>query len=94
MAGKIVLCLTRIQEYGNLKVMESSNIAELEKTVGALTKLCQEINPFNPLTENERASLKMLEINPEENPYAITNQLILRLENSIEALENLRRLRQ
>ncbi len=79
---------------GIYKVMESISIAELEKTVGDLTKLCQEINPFMPLSENERESLKKLSINPEAGPYAITNELILRLENSIEQLENLRGIKQ
>jgi hypothetical protein len=75
-------------------LMESRNIAELEKQVEELTRLCQEINPFAPLSDKEGAILRDLAINPEDGPYAITNALIFRLENSIEELQTLRGIKQ
>jgi hypothetical protein len=74
--------------------MESRNIAELEKQVLDLTRLCQEINPFGRLSSEEEKILKELSINTGDGPYAITNALILRLENSIESLQALRGINQ
>jgi len=65
--------------------MENTTTAQLEYKAKMLKELCASLDPFSPLSEDEKKTLK--EFNFElNNPYKLTNQLIFALENTIEEL--------
>ena len=70
-------------DYGQMELQD------LEKQIEFLHTLCQELDPYAPLEEKTKESLKKLKIDPDnKDPFALTNQLIVRMENALEELQS------
>jgi hypothetical protein len=62
----------------------------LERRVKKLEKLCQEVDPFIPLTEELRIELSMFGIENWRDPDHLTKQIILMFEDSVKELRDLK----
>ncbi len=60
---------------------------ELKKKAAVLKKLCQELDPYAPLGARQKKKLASLGVNNLDDPFQITNQLLLLLEDALEELE-------
>ena len=66
-----------------------NKISLLKQEVGLLRDLCDKINPFEELSDEEKNILSELGISDYSDPYRVTNQLISRTEDTIEKLHHL-----
>jgi hypothetical protein len=62
----------------------------LERRVKKLEKLCQEVDPFIPLTEELKIELSMFGIEHWRDPDHLTKQIILMFEDSVKELRDLK----
>lgn len=62
----------------------------LEKRVKKLEMLCQEVDPFIPLTEELRHELSLFGIVNWRDPDHLTKQIILMFEDSVKELRDLK----
>ncbi|MFT6070044.1 MAG: archaellum component FlaC [Bacteriovoracaceae bacterium] len=62
----------------------------LERRVKKLEKLCQEVDPFIPLTEELKNELSMFGIETWRDPDHLTKQIILMFEDSVKELRDLK----
>lgn len=62
----------------------------LERRVKKLEKLCQEVDPFIPLTEELKNELSMFGIENWRDPDHLTKQIILMFEDSVKELRDLK----
>lgn len=67
-----------------LKTQGPANPFDLEAKVNELRKLCQEIDPYSPLSEDDIKLLAKYHIYDCFDPFALTNKLILALEDALE----------
>ncbi len=63
---------------------------DLESKAKKLSKLCQMINPYEKLAKETRDELFRLGIVNFEDPFAITNELLILLEEVDEELKKLK----
>jgi hypothetical protein len=61
-------------------------LAELKRKVTALKKLANEMDPYGDLSLKHRRSLEKFGIVDHGDPFAITNRLLLLLEDSLTEL--------
>lgn len=61
----------------------------LERRVKKLEKLCQEVDPFIPLSDELRNELSMFGIVNWRDPDHLTKQIILMFEDSVKELRDL-----
>jgi hypothetical protein len=54
---------------------------EFEKKRDILQKLCKELDPFSPIPEESRKILENFGIKNFSNPFLLTKELLLLLEN-------------
>ncbi len=64
------------------------NTRELETRIKVLRSLCDQLDPYSPLEAETKNRLKELNINPINDPFALTNQLLLLMEDALEELES------
>ena len=62
----------------------------LERRVKKLEKLCQEVDPFIPLTEELKIELSMFGIEHWRDHDHLTKQIILMFEDSVKELRDLK----
>lgn len=62
----------------------------LEKRVSKLEKLCQEVDPFTPLSDELINELSMVGIEKWRDPDHLTKQIILMFEDSVNELRDLK----
>ncbi len=62
----------------------------LERRVKKLEKLCQEVDPFIPLTDELKNELSMFGIENWRDPDHLTKQIILMFEDSVKELRDLK----
>jgi hypothetical protein len=56
---------------------------DLEAKISELKDLCQNLDPYSPLSEITKSKLIKYGVEELDNPFAITNKLLLLLEDSI-----------
>jgi hypothetical protein len=61
----------------------------LKEKIGTLQQICKTIDPYSPLDEETSESLKIYGVTNLDDPFQVTNQLVVQLENSIEELEQI-----
>jgi hypothetical protein len=64
----------------------NEEITLLKKRIEKLSFICEEINPFNELNDEQKDLLQSVGILDFSNPFHITNTLVVLLEDSIEKL--------
>ena len=62
----------------------------LSRKIETLTNLCDTLNPYATLSFEEELILKKYNIVEIDNPFVITNKLIMELEDAIEEMEKLK----
>ncbi len=65
-------------------------IQELEDQVKILKDLCDHIDPYNELDSSTLHKLNSVGIFETHDPFSLTNQIIFKLENSLELLAKLK----
>ena len=68
---------------------QQKQIQHLTTTVRELNGLCNDLDPYLPIPDDMKIMLKNYGIEDFYDPFDITNQLLLLLENSIEELRRL-----
>ena len=68
----------------------SERIEMLEIKVAMLKELAHELNPYEEMDEQMKDRLSFFGITEFYDPFYITNQLLLLLENNLEKLEQLK----
>jgi hypothetical protein len=64
-------------------------IEELSTVIEDLNMLCNDLDPYLPLSEDQLKQLSAYGIFKDDDPFLITNKLVLILENSVEELISL-----
>ena len=62
---------------------------ELERKINSLKEFCQEFDPYQEITSEHKEFLNNHEIFQFDDPFFITNKLLLLTENLIEELEEM-----
>ncbi|MDD0853712.1 hypothetical protein HBN50_11430 [Halobacteriovorax sp. GB3] len=62
----------------------------LESRLEELKVLCDEINPYIPLSQEHKEKLSALNIVSLDDPFALTNQLLVLTEDTLEELEKIK----
>lgn len=74
-----------------MKNISSSNLKnlslkELNGRASALREMCLKIDPYQPLTNGEKLELEELGIKNIDDPFRLTNELILKMEDTLEEI--------
>ena len=64
-------------------------LEELRVKVAKLNALASDLDPYQPLSEENQNELKSLGVLRLDDPFAITNQLVVILEDAIDELQKL-----
>lgn len=64
-------------------------ILNLKKKISLLNNICNELNPYKPICNELKDKLNKFHIIDFEDPFIITNKLLVLLEDSIEELHSL-----
>ena len=70
----------------NVHEQTLERVSILEEKIAKLSALCQELNPYEPIDEQFKLRLKELNILEFEDPFKITNALLILLEDAIDEL--------
>lgn len=70
----------------NSNLSTSERIQELSNVIEELNALCRDLDPYQPIDSETKELLKRYGVFEEDNPFVITNKLVLILENSVEEL--------
>lgn len=75
-----------------MKNISSSNLKnlslkELNNRASLLKEMCLKIDPYSPLQPREKEELQELGIKNIDDPFRLTNELILRMEDTLEEID-------
>lgn len=82
--------LTKNKELAKGNSLLDERIFTLEKKRDHLAFLCQTLDPFKPIEENERKLLKEFNLDLVDDPYRLTALLITLMEDTITELTSLK----
>lgn len=68
---------------------KDERIRELEELIETLNIVCSTLDPYRPITESMKAQIEDLNIAFTEDPFNLTNQLVVLLEDAVEELHSL-----
>ena len=69
--------------------MQNERIDFLANNINVLNGLCLKLDPYKSVSDEQKKILKEYNIEDFHDPFKVTNQLLLLLENYIEELHNL-----
>lgn len=69
---------------------KTDKIKSLEQTINILKNLCNTINPYEKISDQQKKILAQFHITDFYDPFTITNKLLVLLEDSIEELQQLK----
>lgn len=69
--------------------LKNLSLKELNQRASLLKEMCLKIDPYSPLEKEEMEELLDLGIKNIDDPFRLTNELILRMEDTLEEI-NLR----
>ena len=72
---------------------EEKSVEELKEQVKVLRKICGQINPYAPLSPRIKKKLASYKITQWDDPFALTNKLLVLLDDSMEELEEKMRIK-
>ena len=64
----------------------------LNKMIKELKSLCDKLDPYSGATEEQKVVLSKYHILPDTDPFTMTNQLLVLMEDALGEKENLRNL--
>jgi len=69
--------------------MQNERIDFLANNIDVLNRLCLKLDPYKPVSKEHQNLLKAFNIEDFYDPFKVTNQLLVLLENYIEELHSL-----
>jgi hypothetical protein len=72
-----------MQQYNTLNQLD---ISQLKLRAQTLRKLCEDLDPYSPLTLDEIKLLESLGVYDYNDPFQLTNELIMRMEDTLEEI--------
>jgi len=72
-----------MQQHNTLNQLD---IAQLKSRAQLLRELCENLDPYSPLTNEERDLLESLGVYNYEDPFQLTNELIMKMEDTLEEI--------
>jgi len=76
--------------FNQLDNIHARYIIQLEKRVDTLKHICQDLNPYEPMTEQQKTVLERFDITDISDPFKVTNLLLMQLEDAITELKKLK----
>lgn len=77
-------------QVNNLTSIQANLYKEnLEKKIETLKMICDLLDPYNEISDQLKTELKNVGIAKFDNPFLITNQLLMMMEDSITELQEL-----
>ena len=70
----------------NSTLSKPERIQELSNVIEELNTLCRDLDPYQPIDTKTQEQLKRYGVFEIDNPFVITNKLVLILENAVEEL--------
>ena len=82
-----------IGHYFSMTVNDYSKMSlnDLEKRAEVLKHLCHHLDPYSPLSQGELKQLEEVGIETTEDPFHLTNILILYVEDTLEEISRRRK---
>lgn len=74
----------------SIDFFKNEKIEILEAKIAKLNKICDEVNPYQELSEEMKNQLRELGILEFSNPFHITNTLVMILEDTIDELHQIK----
>ncbi len=68
---------------------KEERILELQELIESLNQICSNLDPYQPISDNMKLSLEKLNIVMTDDPFTLTNQLVVLLEDAVEELHSL-----
>lgn len=72
-----------MQQHNTLNQLD---ISQLKSRAQLLRELCENLDPYAPLTKEERDLLESLGVYNYEDPFQLTNELIMKMEDTLEEI--------
>ncbi len=72
-----------MQQYNTLNQLD---ISQLKSRAQTLRRLCEDLDPYSPLTHKEKELLESLGVFDYNDPFQLTNELIMRMEDTLEEI--------
>lgn len=86
MTNKLNSAIHEGDKSPNWDVATSKKVKLLEERIQKLSSICNELNPYQPVDKEFQKRLKEFNIYEFEDPFKITNALLMLLEDSIDEL--------
>lgn len=64
-------------------------IKELQELIETLNTVCSNLDPYKPISGPMKETIEKLNIVVTDDPFALTNQLVVLLEDAVEELHSL-----
>lgn len=72
-----------MQQYNTLNQL---NISQLKSRAQTLRRLCEDLDPYSPLSKEEQELLESLGVYSYNDPFQLTNELIMKMEDTLEEI--------
>ncbi|MGB0452846.1 MAG: hypothetical protein ACPGJV_03955 [Bacteriovoracaceae bacterium] len=73
------------------KVFLEKKLGFLEGEIERLNQLCETIDPYSELSEEQVLELGAIGINEVKDPFHVTNQLVVKLEDAIQEFQEIKK---
>lgn len=90
MQNKVINTQTIAPNGLELNSINEEKIHYLEARIIRLGEICNELNPYQPISDDFKKSLREFNILEFEDPFKITNALLILLEDTIDELHILK----
>ena len=67
--------------------LKELSLSELNARAELLKQLCLNLDPYHPISEEDKAELKELGFREIDDPFRLTNALILSMEDTLEEIQ-------
>ena len=82
--------ITTNTDYLKHHISDKNRVKILENNIGILNKLCSCLNPYKDITDEQKKLLEKFHIHDFHDPFAVTNKLLVILEDFVEEYRGLK----
>ena len=72
-----------MQQYNTLNQLD---ISQLKSRAQTLRRLCEDLDPYSPMTKEDLDLLESLGVYSHHDPFQLTNELIMKMEDTLEEI--------
>jgi len=72
-----------MQQYNTLNQLD---ISQLKSRAQTLRRLCEDLDPYSPMTKEDLDLLESLGVYGHNDPFQLTNELIMKMEDTLEEI--------